>query len=141
MRMIRNGHYCIYHGKEYNITHDMQDNTKIYTRNKDIVDKTFRIKDVYGTMYEKIIDPEEIQEAYRISTKAIIDGDELSICRAPGGAENMYWVESGSKELKEKYHMKEIDRGIYGTWIEKDKVQVVERRTNVDHLYKKIKNS
>ena len=137
---IRNGYYCIYYGKEYNITHDMQDNTKIYTRNKDIVDKTFRIKDVYGTMYEKIIDPEEIQEAYLINTKAIIDGDELSIYRAPGGAENMYWVESGSRELKKKYNMKEIDRGMYGTWIEKDRVQVVERKTNADHCFKKTKN-
>ena len=131
--MIRNGHYCIYHGKEYNITHDMQRNTIIYTRDKDLADETFRVKDVYGTVYEKIIDPKEIQEAYRISTKAIIDGDELSIYRAPGGAENMYWVQSGSKELQEKYNMKEIERGVHGTWIEKDKVQVVERKEIVDY--------
>ena len=137
---IRNGHYCIYQGKEYNLTQDEHMNTIIYTRNRDLADETFCVEEVYGTVYEKVIDPEEIQEAYRISTKAIIDGDELSICRAPGGAEDMYWVESDSKELKEKYNMKEIDRGVYGTWIEKDRVQVVERKTNVNHLYKKTKN-
>ena len=133
MRRIRNGHYCIYHGKEYNITEDMQGNTKIFTRNRELADETFRVKDVYGTVYEKIIDPKEIQEAYRINTKAIIDGDELSISREPGGEEGMYWIVTCSKELMEKYHMKEFDRGVYGTWIEKDKVQVVERKEIVDY--------
>ena len=132
MKMIRNGDYCIYHGKEYNITEDMQGNTKIYTRNKDLSDETFSFNRQSGA-YHKMIDPKEIQEAYRISTKAIIDGDELSIYQAPGGAENMYWVQSGSKELQEKYHMEEIERGQHGTWIEKDKVQVVERKEIVDY--------
>ena len=131
--MIRNGDYCIYHGKEYNITHDMQRNTIIYTRDKDLADETFRAEEVYGTVYEKIIDPKEIQEAYHISTKAIIDGDELSISRAPGGEEGMYWIVTCSKELMKKYNMKEFDRGVYGTWIEKDKVQVVERKEIVDY--------
>ena len=138
---IRNGDYCIYHGKEYNITHDEHRNIIIYTRNRDLADETFCIEEVYGTVYKKIIDPEEIQEAYLISTKAIIDGDELSIYRAPGGAENMYWVQSGSKELQEKYNMEEIERGVHGAWIEKDRVQVVERKTNADHCFKKPKNS
>lgn len=134
--MIRNGYYCIYQGKEYRITHDEHRNTIIYTNNKDLIDTTFCF-DSIACAYKKIIDPEEIQEVYRILSIAVIDGDELFIYRAPGGAEDMYWVESNSKEIIKKYNMKEIDRGVYGTWIEKNKVQVVERKRNADHCFKK----
>ncbi len=139
--MIKSGHYALYKGKEYHMTSDEMHQIFIFTNNENLVDETFVKTDIPWALYEKIVQPYELDDVYRITTYAYVDGDRiLGVMKE---TEDMVLVcaNGEDEDLIEKYQLKEVDRYVYEGWIHKDDVRLVEERKDMTRQFGVVKKS
>lgn len=129
--MLKEGYYCIYHGKEYQIEDLGQHRANIYTKNKDMVDQSFHIcKSGY---YEKEIPHREVEEAYDIIPRAIVGNRKIPITWEEEDRYILRTSETEDTEIIEKCHLVWIDRGEMEGWISKDEAEIKFFRRDLDY--------
>lgn len=125
--MYKSGGYGIYHGKEYKVNHDMEGNVKIYTRDLDKIESDF--VDIYGHGgYGKIIQLEDLEEYYEITTYAIWNGMRFLVIRE---TEDYYCLYTGDSKTATKYGFEMCDRGEFRKEVGKDSVELIEEREDL----------
>ncbi|MDE6567328.1 MAG: hypothetical protein K2K70_06315 [Lachnospiraceae bacterium] len=134
--MIRKGNYAKYKGLEYHLTREMESNRiKIYTKNKEKTDATFVQCNLPGEQerYRKYVQLWELEDTYSVYT-FVVEGENKKMI-IEKESEDMYYVfaEAEDQDLIEKYHLTEVDRGIFGGWISKIGVQLVEKQKHVSY--------
>lgn len=129
--MLKNGRYCIYHGKEYHINSDNYDRIFIYTKNQELADATFFIS---GTgSYKKEIQYGEVEEAYDIISRAIVGKRRIPVIWEKEDRYILRTSETDDAEIIEKCHLVWVDRGEMEGWISKDQTEVKLFRRDLDY--------
>lgn len=140
--MIKSGYYALYKGQEYFFTRHMETRELyICTYDKNLIDDTFVKSNGGSGLYEKIVHPFDLDDVYRITTYAYVEGNRQLGVRKE--TENMVLVFTNGedKDLIEKFHLEEVDRGVFQGWISKDEVQLVEERKDMTRQFGVIKRS
>lgn len=122
--MIKNGEFCIYNGKEYELNGDNDGNLVIITTNREIIDATF-IDEYNSGVYSKIILPNEIQEAYEYRTYGIIKGITVNVEKEN---EEYYFVGTGDCKVAEILGLSRCDKYYYEGKFDKKQVEIVEEK-------------
>ncbi len=134
--MVRKGDYGTYKGKEYHLACE-SDPYKIYifTHDKSKVDETFEQcnRPNERECYKKYIELYQLEDAYQVFTDAI--GKEGKRMYIELESVDQYYVFVGEedKDLIENYSLTEEDRGIYGGWINKEGLELAERRKHISY--------
>lgn len=139
--MLQEGCYALYKGTEYNVEKGKNNQVCIYTSNKELIDDTFIKSELPIEVYEKNIQYYDLEDAYRRSMCVVFeDGTELSVIAE---SRDRYLVSSGSehKELIEEYQLKEVDRGVYEGWVNKNKIKILELKEDIKWLQEIRSNS
>ena len=129
--MLKNGRYCIYHGKEYKINSDNYNRIYIYTEDKDVVDKSFHI--CKGGYYKKEIQYGEVDEAYDIIPRVLVGKRRIPIALEKEDKYIIRTSETEDAEIIEKCHLVWKDRGEMDGWISKDEAEIRFFRIDLDY--------
>ncbi len=138
--MIKSGYYALYKGKEYHVNQDGSGQIKIYTHDHNLIDESFVVGRSKG-VYKKYVKSYELDDVYRITTYAYVDGDRiLGVMKE---TEDMVLVcaNGEDEDLIEKYQLKEVDRYVYEGWIHKDDVRLVEERKDMTRQFGVVKKT
>ena len=122
--MYRFGWYATYKGNEYEFNRDMDKNSIIFTGDIKLTDESFNYNHKAG-FYRKIVDFKELSNVYCVSSFVIIDGNKFLIVNENN--EN-YLIETGDREIAEKFGLEMVDKGCYEKWIPKEGVQIIEEK-------------
>ncbi len=68
---------CTYQGKQYTMTEDMEDNTLLYTDDRDLADESFT--EIEEGTWRKIVDPWDLKDVYHIDIYGIYRGHRVMI--------------------------------------------------------------
>ena len=139
--MLKDGYYALYKGKEYHMTSDEAKQLYIYTNNESIVDETFVKNDIPWALYEKIVQPSELDDVYCIITYAYVEGNRRLGVSKETDDMVLVFTSGEDEDLIEKYQLKEVDRYVYEGWINKNEVQLVEEREDMTRQFGVIKRS
>lgn len=121
---MKKGKFAIYKGKEYGFSKDMEGNMLILTRDKTFIDETF--SDRYGTgIYSKIVTADQLQEAYAIVNRGIIEGYNVDILKEK---EDSFLVGTSDCTVGKTLNLERVDKYGYEGWIEKDKIIIVQEK-------------
>ena len=125
--MYKSGMYGIYHGKEYEVNSDMNHNLFILTSDVSKIDDSF--EDTYDSgTYSKIIQFEDLEEYYEITTFAIWNGMKFLVIRE---TEDIYCLYTGDSEIARKYGFKVCNRAEFRKEVSKASVELVEEREDL----------
>ncbi len=133
--MLKEGYYCMYHGKEYCITGiggSKDKSAYIYTKNRRLVDNSFFVS--HSGYYKKKIQYGEVDEAYEITPWDVFGNIRKPIENETEDRYIIYTSETDDEEVIERYHLKWIDRGEMGGWISKDQAEVKYFRRDIDYF-------
>lgn len=127
MGHYKSGRYGIYKGIEYKINFDENKNMLILTRNIELIDDSF--EDTYNSgTYSKIIQLEDLEEYYDITTYAIWNGMKFLL---DAEKEDCYILYTWDLEIARKYGFKVCDRAEFRKEVSKDSVELVEEREDL----------
>ncbi|OCA90396.1 hypothetical protein A8F94_00420 [Bacillus sp. FJAT-27225] len=126
--MLKSGIYGKYHGIEYEITVDMENNIMIMTEDKRKIDQTFEDKYNSG-VYTKIVNSSELVDCVNITPFGIIQGEKLRILQANN---NEYQVGTGSMLIGDKINLPRVDRDTRLGWVPKSEVKVIEEKISIN---------
>lgn len=122
--MKKSGKYALYAGREYELTQDMDGNNLIITKNKELLDATF--KDKYGTgVYSKIVDLSDLDAIYRITVYGNVCEERVSIIKEKNGE---YLVSTNDCKIGEKLKLERVDKYGYEGWLSSNLVQIIEEK-------------
>ena len=127
---MKNGVYAIYLGKEY--TSGLNKDGKIILRSSDIGDinngfmecEPFSFKGLKKNIVcVKYVNRDEVEEYYRLRTKAIYTGYEFEIVEEKDDLVSIVAM-TGDYRVWEKMGMHCIDKGVYQKWINKKEAEI-----------------
>lgn len=121
--MIRNGNYCIYNGKEYELSEDMDDNLIILTENPTSPEKHGFIDHFNSGVYSKVVNQSELTKCYRVTTKGKLNGKIVNISDENG---NEYFVGTSDADIAKELGAERTDKYYYEKWVPKEMVEVFE---------------
>ncbi len=132
--MIRNGYYALYHGIEYHWTKNMNTGKmKIFTHDNEKANATFIKCNDHdkSECYEKYIQLCELTDVYRVDTYAVGNEKKEMLVLRDSGNQFLVSVGNSNMDLIEHYQLKEVDRGIFHGWVNKENVQIIEKRKSL----------
>ncbi|MBC2008876.1 hypothetical protein HCA54_02520 [Listeria welshimeri] len=133
--MIKSGRYTIYNNKEYKLIGDREGNTLLLTKDKDQTDDSF--EDTYNSgVYTKQINKTDLDEIYDIMTKAKYHGGIAQIIGEEG---NKYFLATTDAKVAKNLNFEMTRPGEYGSWINKDEIEVFEEKKMLTNNKKKSK--
>lgn len=127
---MKNGKFAIYLGEEYTSGKDR--NGKIILRSTDMkdVEKGFELCEPFQykkyaekVVCMKVVDPSEVEDYYRITTKAIYAGFEFEVMEEKGDEISIVAMTGDYRDWL-NLDMKCIDKGVYQKWIKKEEAEI-----------------
>ena len=123
---MKEGEYCIYKGKEYEIEIDEKGNCCIFTEDPTIIDHSFHGPDEDG-YYEKKIKKKMVQDIYTYNYYAIVDGDRVAVLDE---RDDYVLIGTANYEIAKKLNMDRTDKYYYEKWMDKDSVIIHTEKEN-----------
>lgn len=128
---MKNGNYAIYNGKEYSA--DYIKNRGVVLRSPNIADiaEGFEVYDGFNKTIVciKFVDKKDLQEFYRLRTKAIYAGYKFEVVEEKDDLVSIVTM-TGDYRVWEKMGMQCIDKGVYQKWINKNEADIkIEKQT------------
>lgn len=127
---MKNGNYAIYLGKEY--TSGLDKNGKLILRSSDINDinngfevcEPFKFKNLQNDIVcIKYVNHNEVEEYYRVRTKAIYLGYEFEVTEENDDMISIVTMK-GDYRVWQELGMSCIDKGVYQKWINKNDADI-----------------
>ena len=127
---MKNGNFAIYHGREY--TSGKNRDGKIILRSTNIEDVEEGFEPCEPFLYKnhtkeivcmKFVDRLEVEDYYRIKTKAIYAGFEFEVVEEKDNEISIVTM-TGDYRNWLNLDMKCIDKGVYQKWIKKEEAEI-----------------
>lgn len=126
--MIRKGFYGIYHGIEYEITEDMNDNLQIKTEDKSKITSDF--EDTYNSgLFTKTINKSELSEFYYIIPRAEYKGEKFNV--STRHKDNLLLLGTKDANLAKKLGFERTDKYYYEKWVPVSEVKLIEEKEHI----------
>lgn len=126
IKMIRDGYYCIYKEKEYELNEDINDNLIILKEDSSKIDLTF-IDEYKSGVYSKIVQEKELDEIYKINTIGQLGNLMINV---EGETDDSYLVETSSFEIAQKLGLEQCDKYYHQGKILKGNIIIKEEKAH-----------
>lgn len=122
---MKNGNYAIYHGKEYSADYIKNRGVVLRSPNIEDIAEGFEVYNGFNKTIAciKFVDKKNLQEFYRLRTKAIYSGYEFEVVEEKDDLVSIVAM-TGDYRVWEKMGMRCIDKGVYQKWINKKEVEI-----------------
>jgi hypothetical protein len=121
--MIRNGNYCIYNGREFELSEDMDENLIILSENPASLKEKGFVDRFNSGVYSKVVKPSELTKCYRIITKGKLDGKVVNISNENS---DEYYVGTLNAEIAKDLGAERTDKYYYEKWVPKERIEIFE---------------